>query len=556
MSQQSKADEPSPARVSPFRPFRHPIFRAVWITSTISNFGGLIEGVGAAWMMVMLAAPASMVALVQASRTLPVMLLSLAAGAIADQYDRRRVLIGAQWFLFLVSASLMLSTWFNLITPWLLLTFTFLIGCGNAFNRPAWQSSVGEMVPREDLAGAVALNSMGFNLARSVGPAVGGLIVAAAGAAAAFAFNVLSYLGLIGVLWRWRPDVPERTLPRERLFHAMGAGLRYVAMSPHILVVLVRSALFGLGSIVVQALLPLVARDLVGGGSLTYGVLLGAFGIGAVGGALIGSVARRRFSTETIVRLACIAFAVATAIVGMSTFLPLTLLALAMTGASWIVVLSSFNVVVQMASPRWVAGRALALYQMATFGGMSLGSWLWGVVAEDHGVGRALVLAAVVQGAAVIIALPFRLADVEDLDLSPLREFNVPETAVPLDARSGPVVITIEYRIDEADEVAFLTVMAERRRIRRRDGARHWHLLRDLADPNRWIERYHTPTWLDYVRHNQRRTRADATISEQLRALHHGDGPPAVTRMLERDIGASLGDRLGGILPGLRQFHW
>ena len=549
------ATETTP-RVSPFRPFRHRTFRWVWITSTISNFGGLIEGVGAAWMMVLLAAPASMVALVQASRTLPVMLLSLAAGAIADQYDRRRVLIGAQVFLFLVSAGLMLTTFFDAITPWLLLTFTFLIGCGNAFNRPAWQSSVGEMVPREDLAGAVALNSMGFNVARSVGPAFGGVIVAAAGAAAAFAFNVVSYLGLFGVLLRWKPDLPQQTLPRERLIHAMSSGVRYVAMSPHILVVLIRSALFGLGSIGMQALLPLVARDMLGGGSLTYGVLLGAFGVGAVGGALGGSVARRRFSTETIVRLSSIAFAAATAIVGLSPYLPLTLLALAAAGGTWVIALSSFNVVVQMASPRWVAGRALALYQMATFGGMSLGSWLWGVLAEDHGIARALILAAILQAAAVIVALPFRLADLETLDLSPLRAFTAPDTEVPVDARSGPVVITIDYIIDPADEVAFLTVMAERRRIRRRDGARHWHLLRDLADPTRWIERYHVPTWLDYVRHNQRRTRADAAVSDQLHALHRGEGPPIITRMLERDIGATLGDRLHGILPGLRQVHW
>ena len=284
--------------------------------------------------------------------------------------------------------------------------------------------------------------------------------IAAAGAAAAFAFNVLSYLGLIAVLARWRPPVVERTLPRERLHHAMGAGIRYVAMSPHILVVLVRSALFGLGSIAVQALLPLVARDLVGGASLTYGVLLGAFGIGAVGGALIGSVARRRYSTETIVRLASIAFAAGTAIAGFSAFLPLTLLALALTGGSWIIALSSFNVVVQMASPRWVAGRSLALYQMATFGGMALGSWLWGLVAEDHGVGRALVIAAVVQAAALIVALPFRLAEMEDLDLTPLRDFTAPETAVPGDARSGPVVVTINYEIDETDVDVFLTVMA------------------------------------------------------------------------------------------------
>lgn len=546
----------SSTRASPFRPFRHPIYRAVWITSTISNFGGLIEGVGAAWMMVMFAAPASMVALVQASRTLPVMLLSLAAGAIADQYDRRRVLIGAQWFLFLVSAGLMFITLFNVITPWLLLTFTFLIGCGNAFNRPAWQSSVGEMVPREDLPGAVALNSMGFNLARSVGPAVGGIIVAAAGAAAAFAFNVASYLGLIGVLARWHPDVPKPTLPRERLHHAMGAGLRYVAMSPSILTVLFRSTLFGLGSIAIQALLPLVAHDSLGGGSFTYGVLLGAFGVGAVGGAIGSSIARRQLSTEALVRIGSIVFAAATAGAGLSTSLPVTLLALAIAGACWIAVLSSFNVVVQLASPRWVVGRSLALYQMATFGGMSLGSWLWGVVGEQHGIGHALVIAAVVQAVALVVALPFRLAEVEDLDLAPLGQFNEPETQVPVNPRSGPVVITIDYTIAPADEVTFLTVMAERRRIRRRDGARHWHLLRDLADPTHWIERYHVPTWLDYVRHNQRRTRADAVVSEQIRTLHTGSDKPRVTRMLERDIGATLSDRIHEILPGFRQIHW
>ena len=549
-------DTQSTTRLPLFRPFRHRIFRGVWIANTVSNFGGLIEGVGAAWMMVLLAAPASMVALVQASRLLPVMLFSLLAGAIADQFDRRRVLIGAQWFLFAASLGLFLVTFFDVVTPWLLLLFTFLIGCGNAFNRPAWQSSVGEMVPREDLPGAVTLNSMGFNLARSVGPAVGGMIVAAFGAAAAFAFNVLSYLGLIGVLARWRPQLPERTLPRERIGHAMAAGVRYVAMSPHILVVLVRSTLFGLGSIAVQALLPLVARDLVGGGSFTYGVLLGAFGIGAVGGAVGGSAARRWLSTESVVRIASIAFAAATAIVGLSPFLPLTLLALAVTGGAWIVVLSSFNTVVQLASPRWVVGRALALYQMATFGGMSLGSWLWGVVAENHAVGIALVAAAIAQAIALVIALPFRLAEVEDLDLSPLREFTAPETQVPVRGRSGPVVVTLTYTIAEEDEIAFLTVMAERRRIRRRDGARHWHLLRDLADRTRWIERYHVPTWLDYVRHNQRRTRADAVVTEELRRLHRGEWPPPVARMLERDISATLGDRLGNILPGLRQVHW
>uniref|UniRef100_UPI0028B0EA83 MFS transporter n=1 Tax=Brevundimonas sp. TaxID=1871086 RepID=UPI0028B0EA83 len=203
-----------PERPSALAPLRHPIFRAVWITSLVTNFGGLIQSVGAAWMMTSIAS-AQMVALVQASVTLPIMLLSLAAGALADTVDRRKIMLAAQTFMLLVSAGLAAMTWMGWITPWVLLTFTFLIGCGTAFNGPAWQASVGDMVPREDLAGAVTLNSMGFNMARSVGPALGGLIVAAAGAAAAFAVNAVSYLGLLVVLFRWKPERPKQTLPRE-----------------------------------------------------------------------------------------------------------------------------------------------------------------------------------------------------------------------------------------------------------------------------------------------------------------------------------------------------
>jgi MFS family permease len=544
------------APASPLVPLRQPVFRAIWIATIVSNFGGLIQAVAASWLMTTIATSPDMVALVQASTTLPVMLFSLAAGAISDNYDRRSIMLIAQCFMFATSTALAALAWSGLIGPWLLLTFTFLIGCGIALNNPAWQSSVGDMVPRHDIPAATILNSAGFNLARSVGPALGGLIVASAGVAVAFVINALSYVGLIAVLTRWRPERPPRLLPRETMGSAMGAGLRYVAMSPNILSVILRGFAFGFGGIVALALLPLIARDLVKGGPLTFGILLGAFGVGAVAGAFLSARLRAMLATETLVRATFIVFAAAVTIAAVTTWMWLMMAALFAAGACWVLTLSTFNATVQLSAPRWVVGRALALYQMATFGGMSLGSWLWGVLAEDHGIARALILAAILQAAAVIVALPFRLADLETLDLSPLRAFTAPDTEVPVDARSGPVVITIDYVIDPADEVAFLTVMAERRRIRRRDGARHWHLLRDLSDPTRWIERYHVPTWLDYVRHNQRRTRADATVSEQLRRLHRGDGPPVVTRMLERDIGATLGDRLHGILPGLRQVHW
>jgi MFS family permease len=253
-------------------------------------------------MMASISPSAELVALVQASTTLPVMLFSLAAGAIADNYDRRKILLTAQVFMLTVSIGLAVCAWFGLITPWLLLTFTFLIGCGTALNNPAWQSSVGDMVPRRDVPAAVTLNSVAFNIARSVGPAIGGAIVAAAGAVPAFIINAFSYIPLLIVLARWSPPKVERLLPRETLFIAMSAGIRYVAMSPNIRTVTLRAFVYGFGAIVGLALLPLIARDLVRGGPLTYGVLLGAFGAGAVAGAFMSARLRRSMSTEALVR--------------------------------------------------------------------------------------------------------------------------------------------------------------------------------------------------------------------------------------------------------------
>lgn len=535
------------SQASALAPFRHRIFLAIWGASLASNLGGLIQSVGAAWLMTSIGASADLIALVQASTTLPIMLFSLMAGAIADNFDRRKLMLSAQLFLLTVSVALALCTYFGLVTPWLLLAFTFLVGCGTAFNGPAWQSLVGEMVPRSDLPAAIVLNSMGFNIARSVGPALGGLIVAAVGAFAAFAVNAISYLGLIVVLARWRPVKASRVLPPETLGSAMVAGIRYVAMSPNLGVVLVRGAVFGLAAVAVQALMPLIARDLIRGGPLTYGLLLGAFGAGAVGGALLSTRLRQALSLEGLVRIAFLSFAVCAAVAGLSSFTLLTMLAMALGGASWVLALSSFNATVQLSSPRWVVGRALALYQMATFGGMAFGSWIWGVAAERFGTPDALLIAAgvLVAGAALGLRLP--LPELKTLNLDPLDRWTEPHLAVDLLPRSGPVVITIEYTIREADVVAFLAAMAERRRIRRRDGARHWTLLRDLENPQIWIERYHSPTWLDYVRHNQRITQADAAVGERLRALHQGPGRPNVRRMIERQTGgptSNLGHRV------------
>jgi MFS family permease len=524
---------------SALAPFKFPVFRGVWIASTVSNLGGLIQSVGASWMMTSIAQSADMVALVQASVALPIMLLALIAGAIADNMDRRRVMLGAQIFLFCVSVALSICTFAGWMTPWLLLLFTFLIGCGTAFHSPAWQASVGDMVPRTHLAEAVALNSMGFNIARSVGPAIGGAIVAAAGAGVAFAVNAMSYVALVSVLAKWRPAVAPRLLPPESLGIAIGAGIRYVLMSPAIRRVMLRSAVFGIGASSAMALMPLVAKHLVAGGPLIYGVLLGSFGLGAIMGALSSARLRVRLSTEALVSAASVAFALAVALVGWSSHLLLTLPALFVTGAMWVLALSTFNVAVQLAAPRWVVARALALYQMAAFGGMAGGSWLWGVLADASGITVSLAIAALVLLSTAALGWWLPLVQTAELNLDPLRTWTAPQTAISVDSRTGPVVVTIEYRIREEDILEFLAAMAERRRIRRRDGARDWKLLRDLADPQLWIERYATPTWLDYLRLNNRLTQNDALIPERLRSLHCGDSPPVVRRMIERQTGSA-----------------
>ncbi|TPL53950.1 MFS transporter [Mesorhizobium sp. B2-4-6] len=527
-------DEPESERVSALAPFRHGIFRAVWSASLVSNFGGLIQGVGAAWMMTTIATSPYQVALVQASTTLPIMLFALVAGAIADSFNRRKVMLVAQTFMLVVSALLTLFTWQGWMTPWTLLAFTFLIDSGTALNSPSWQASVGDMVPRAKVPAAVALNSLGFNITRSVGPAIGGVIVAAAGAAAAFAANAVSYIGLIVVLARWKPALPEQTLPRESLGAAMGAGLRYVAMSPNIAKVLVRGLAFGFSAGAVLALLPLVARDVVKGDALTYGIMLGAFGIGAVGGALISVRLRQLLSSEAMVRMAFCGFALCALNAAVSHNGLQTSAGLLIGGACWVIALSHFNVTVQMSTPRWVVGRVLSIYQTATFGGIALGSWIWGVVADAHGAETALIAAAVAMlaGGAIGFALPLPRQTV--LNLDPLNRFKEPMLALDLKPRSGPIAIMIEYIIREDDVPEFLATMAERGRIRRRDGARNWTLARDLENPGIWIEHYHTPTWVEYIRHNRRATHADAVVGERIRALHSGENPPRVRRMIER----------------------
>ena len=490
----------------------------------------------------MIAQSEGMVALVQGATTLPIMLFSLASGALADNFDRRRVMLAAQGLMMIASCLLVLFAFQDWLTPWLLLGFTFAIGCGTALNNPSWQASVGDLVPREDLPAAVTLNSMGFNLMRSVGPALGGFIVAVAGAAAAFAVNAVSYIPLIAALAWWRPEPTQNRLPREQFGSAVWAGLRYISMSPNLITVLFRAMLFGCAAVAVLALLPLVASNLLKGGALSYGALLGCFGLGAIIGGFLNARVRELMSNETVVRVACVGFALSCALLATSDRAWLSGLLLLPAGACWVLALSLFNVTVQLSTPRWVVGRALSLYQTATFGGMAAGSWLWGEVAESYGTPEALTAAGAMLAATALVGLRYRLPEFSSLNLAPLDQFSEPQLMLELKARSGPIMIMVDFRIAQEDVPAFLAAMADRRRIRIRDGARQWVLLRDLENPEIWTESYHVATWVEYVRHNQRRTKADADVTERLMKLHRGPERPRVHRMIERQTVPLQGD--------------
>ncbi len=390
----SSAEDPAASTAT--SPFGFPVFRAVWLASTASHFGGLIQSVGAAWIMLSLTHSAKYVALVQTAAALPIVLVSLLAGAVADNGDRRRLMLGAQLFMLLVALALAILGWLDRLTPALLLGMTFLLGCGAAFHAPAWQASVGDLVPRPVIPAAIVANGLGFNLSRTVGPAVGGVIVSAGGATAAFVVNAISFVGLIVVLSRWRPTA--RKLPaRQKIGASMLGGVRYAVGSRALRISMIRAGLFGTMSSAILALMPLVARDLVGGDARVFGTLLAIFGLGSILGSFVSQWVRQSLSNETTVRIASMGVACGALGIAADLGLIATGVALLAAGAGTVLALSTFNVAVQMSAPPMMLARSLALYQMATFAGIALGSGIFGLVAQASGVSVALILAALFQ---------------------------------------------------------------------------------------------------------------------------------------------------------------
>jgi len=363
-----------------FAPFRYPAFRAIWIANLWSALGAMIQSVGAAWMMTDLSHSHGMVALIQASSTIPIMLLGVPAGAIADNFDRRRVMLAAQIGMLIASTLLALLTWQDLVTPYVLLGLTLAIGMGTALNSPAWHASVRHQVGPRDLPQAISLNTIAFNLARSVGPALGGLLISIWDMSLAFALNAVSYIGMIVVLWRWRPGVEAPV--RKPMLQAIAIGLRYCAGAPSIRKLLLRGFVLGFGVAGYQALVPSVVRDQLHGTELDFGLMLGAFGIGSIIAAFFIAPARRRWGSENVVTAAMLCFVVAEFVLAQAHILIVTVPGAFIAGAGWVSALTTINVAMQMRSPEAILGRCLSIYQAATFGGMTLGSWLWGHLAD------------------------------------------------------------------------------------------------------------------------------------------------------------------------------
>ncbi len=518
-------------------PLRHSVFRRIWLASLLSNLGLLIQGVGAAWAMTQMASSADKVALVQTALMLPIMLISMPAGAIADMYDRRIVALVSLSISLAGATSLAVMAWLNLVTPNILLAFCFVVGCGMALFGPAWQASVSEQVPAETLPSAVALNGISYNIARSFGPAIGGIVVATAGAVAAFAANALLYIPLLVVLFLWRRATEPSRLPREKLSRAIVSGVRYIANSPSIRIVLTRTLVTGLLGGSVSALMPLVARDLLHGGAQTYGIMLGAFGMGAVIGALNIAEVRKRLSGEASVRICAITMGLAIAVIAISKEPVITAAALVLAGSVWMLAVALFNIGVQLSAPRWVAGRSLAAFQAAIAGGIAVGSWGWGHLTDLVGVEMALLVSAAAMFCSPLLGLWLTMPPIggrnEAADL-----LADPEVRLPLTGRSGPLVVEIEYRVHADSARVFHGLMQEVQLSRQRNGAYGWSIARDIADPELWTERYHCPTWLDYLRQRNRSTQSERDLHLRAIAFHIGVEPIRVRRMLERPFGS------------------
>jgi len=510
--------------LSVWRPLHRPIFRRLLVADVLSDIGTFMQSVGSAWLMVSLGAGPFNVALTQAAATLPFFVFALPAGAIGDIVDRRKLILCCEVWMAGVALVLAITTLTHVITPWLLLGLTFALSAGDAVETPTWRALLPELVGKEDVPAASALNGIEFNLARAVGPALAGALIAAAGVGAAFVVNVVSFFGVILIVARWRRPARTRSTPAETLGSATIAAVRYVRNAP-----IVRAAMLRIGVVMfcasaIFALLPTVART-ISSSPIGYGILLGCFGAGAIGGAVVMQAAKARWSLEVVVSGAIAIVGVTVAAMAVVHRLPALMFVMAVSGGAWLTFISLGSALVQTLAPDWIRARLLSVFILITQGGLACGSIVWGAVAARAGIGVALVAAGVATLATIALGLIARLP--EDVgDVSPWHYWRMPavlETVSPsLD--DGPVLVTVEYRVGAAEVDAFLDAMHEYGRIRRRDGASRWGIFRDVEEQDRYVETFVVNSWAEHLRQHDRLTLADRAVVQDVRE-HVRDEP-------------------------------
>jgi MFS family permease/quinol monooxygenase YgiN len=520
------------AAESAWTPLSHPVFRALWIASLVSNIGIWMQNVSAAWAMTSLSPSPLMVALVQSATSLPVFVVGLPAGALADIVDRRRLLLVTQSWMLVAAGLLAVLTFVGLMTATTLLALTFALGAGVAMNTPTWQAITSELVPPSELTRAVTLNALPVNIGRAIGPALGGVLVAAAGPALVFALNAVSFVAVLVVVYRWRRAAPRALLPAERVISATRAGIRYACHAPPLIAVLVRLGLFIICASAFWALLPVIARRDLGLSAFGYGLLLGCLGVGAIAGAALLPRVKRRLPLDALIGLATIAFAVVSALTAFWRFIPGLGIAMIVGGVAWIAMMAGLNGSAQTAVPAWVRARALGIYLLVFQGGLGLGSALWGFVAEHVGASIALASAAggALLGLAAIRRWPLRA--VTTLDVTPSAHWPEPHLDVVPAPDQGPVRVEVEYRIDPSQADAFTQAVRDLEPIRRRDGAVNWAVYRDPGHKGRYVESFVVESWVEHLRQHERITVDDRAVEERIRRFHVAGAPPAVTHLI------------------------
>jgi MFS family permease len=517
-----------PDSLSPFLPLQRPVFRMLWSVWMAANTCMWMNDVASAWMMTSLTSAPIWVALVQSASTLPVFLLGLPSGALADILDRRRYFMLTQFWVAAVAILLAVTVFMGGMTPSLLLAMTFANGIGLAMRWPVFSALVPDLVPRSQLPAALALNGIAMNASRIVGPLVAGAIIAAAGSAYVFLLNAIVSVACGFVIMRWRHERVVSPLGREKLISAIRVGIQFVRQSAPLKAVLLRIALFFFHSTALLALLPLVARGLRGGDAGTYTVLLAAMGTGAIVAALFLPRLRMLLTRDQLVLSGATLQSAATAVVAFAPNVYVAAVAMFFGGAAWISTANSLSVSAQLALPNWVRARGMSIYQMAIMGASATGAAIWGQVATLQTVQSSLAIAAV-SGVLTMMAAHYLVKDLSlEEDLTPSRAFKVPTADLP--PENSNVVVTIEYRIDPEQAAEFRVLMESSRRSRLRQGALKWNLLRDVSDPGRYIEQIVDESWTEHLRRFDRVTASDVALRDRKLAFHVGEEPPIVTR--------------------------